>query len=1134
MHALAAARRSEVAGSRRATHRQLGGWLEGAEGRSLQEFAADGVYDGEWLSEAVVGGKRLSILGGRLARPRQIVEVISEALEGTQDASWTDDTRREFMAALRVGELVADRARLAVGTLADHSLGGDIALPHQATLQRMARAVTLDRALLKSERMDCGDLAGLTQRLTLRLSRADAGESVMARPLSSANGDLILVAPAQLTGAAIDRVWADAESVGARERFIKRVRSCTEVRVETLLRRLGLQPHGEWCAGGRRFRFDSDKLAYVAIVCDGEPTGLWSGQRDLERIVDEFRRLQSSADEVKYALAVTVSAAGYIGYDLHSEADLLVLALDELEVVADAHRGEPLLLWHLLSEPDLASLMRRGDIGGLDIIGHADRLYEMSRIVVSQDPAFDAAEELLSKARDRSGRRAAPDPDISGRWLTVVRPLDAGGDNVFEPAGARDERIELFVSCRGQQGWVRAPAGASRCEPTSAVVQLATRWLSVIWDQVEFLCLKRPGRWLVEVAWDEQQPDRIRMETSIAPGGAPVTNLIAGPSLLAALSQLDNSGDREVVREALTGWLLGCGAGPAAEPAAAEAVDRIIPAGSATLLVWAANGERLMSERLPPAPAISDACTYRIRSEIADRVRRDYAPGAYESDQARDVLNLAVRASAEAIQTELARLGTAGVYALVDCHERALTDELHRGLALPTRAALFGRESVVDEYLADASEEARRTLGLRFLVEHATAMPSHGPTLPSDATLERLRMLADFLLDGAGLSDAMWKDLATARLLLPDAGPLGISASEELNNAQWAQINSWNVDAPERHQALTRQLLRPSLGEDDPSRAEIEDEWRGRLDESWERTHGFTQLDMARVCSKLIAAAYDQPDHLIALPEESVVALGAQASGVAPEATRRVVSALVLEPPGDYDPFAIDYRPWRLRRTWSLVWRPIVRWDSEDGERLLWGAETLAKHGLYRTRMEQNGYGIDDPAIQDVPIQLRQARDRDFNNEVARESGTIKGAAVRARVTKIGGARILLDRKDIGDIDVLVVLRSSGCVLALETKNLLPALNPYAIAHERERLAGPGGAIELHSRRIRWLRDNRAAITREFGNPTTSHWRVEGAIVVPTPLTTAFLPDVAMPILAASQVATWAQHLGGVPRSGLD
>jgi hypothetical protein len=235
----------------------------------------------------------------------------------------------------------------------------------------------------------------------------------------------------------------------------------------------------------------------------------------------------------------------------------------------------------------------------------------------------------------------------------------------------------------------------------------------------------------------------------------------------------------------------------------------------------------------------------------------------------------------------------------------------------------------------------------------------------------------------------------------------------------------------------------------------------------------------------------------------------------------------VLEPPGDYDPFAIDYRPWRLRRTWSLVWRPIVRWDSEDGERLLWGAETLAKHGLYRTRMEQNGYGIDDPAIAHAPTQLRQARDLDFNNQVAREAEAIKGATVRARVTKIGGARIVVDRKDIGDIDVLVVLRNAGCVLALETKNLLPALNPYAIGHERERLAGPRGAIELHSRRIRWLRDNGAAISREFGNPPTTNWRVAGAIVVPTPLTTAFLPGVAMPILAASQVATWAKKLAG-------
>lgn len=106
-------------------------------------------------------------------------------------------------------------------------------------------------------------------------------------------------------------------------------------------------------------------------------------------------------------------------------------------------------------------------------------------------------------------------------------------------------------------------------------------------------------------------------------------------------------------------------------------------------------------------------------------------------------------------------------------------------------------------------------------------------------------------------------------------------------------------------------------------------------------------------------------------------------------------------------------------------------------------------------------------------------------------------------------------------------------MLALETKNLIPSLNAYAIAHERERLAGPGGAIEAHSRRLAWLIDNAEAISRQFGSPPSERWYVRGA----TAVTTAFLPDVQMPILAASEVVAWARDQLGetrVPEHGLE
>jgi hypothetical protein len=1114
MQALAGASRSEITRGRHLSRRQLALWLNGTEGRSLQRFVPDGVYDGEWVCEAIVDARRVELLGGRVARPRQLVGVVADALASLEETEWAQEALQGFKAALQAGQLVAERAGLAAATLADHAAGGEITLPDAQLLSRLAAAVTLDGRQLRGDGVDLAHLAPLKHLLTSRLSPRAAAESVVARPLSGIGSELILLAPSQLTSAALDRVCAASEAAEAFDVLLEQVEIVTQARVDRLLRLLGYRSEGRWSDGGRLFRFDTDKLACVATVCGARAANVWSAQAELDRVVEEFRRAQRLDRQICLAIAVTVSAAGYPEYSVAGDAELLVLGLDELEVVADAHRREPLLLWRLRAQRDLFALAGRSDIGFLDVLGHADRLYKTSRIIVSPDPAFDAAEELLRRGLERSGRRVAPDPDVADHSVTVVR-ADAG-DHVFERVDGGGERIELFVSCHGQQGWVRAPSRLTRSEPEGAIAHLAASCLSTIWERVEFLGLKRPERWLLEIEWDDDQADELQVGRILAAVQLPVTRLTIGPAFLQTVARVDNDGDRQVARATLEGWLTACGADAAAATAAAHAVEITMPLGPGSLLVWPAHDTPRLPERLPPAPQISSACAYLVRSEIADHVRRRYAPGLYEDDSAKEILNFAVSICMQTVGAELSGLGPSEVRGLVAFHERAVTDELYRGLTLPARAGLFGRELAIEEYVAGVTQEARATLGLRFLVEHATARPPEGTHQLSEAALERLRMLVDFLLDAGGLSDALWLGLTTARMIVPEAGPLAIHTSDELHRAQHAQISAFSADAPERHHTLARQMFRALA----PSDADL-DARGDPFDEAWKEAYGFSHVEMAKACAELIAIAYDQPDGVMALPENAAVRLASEGAGVAPEATRKAIASLTLKPPGNYDPLASAYRPWRLRRDWSLAARPIVRWASLNGTQLLWSAESLSKSGLYRARMNLSARRSDDPAIRAAAQRTRRLRDLEFNDEVAAALTLIEGAKVRARVRKIGGRRLFQNGVQVGDVDVLAVVPTAGYVLALEVKNFLPSLHAFAIDGERRRLEAPGGAIEQNMRVLEWLSQNEDAISAEFGAPDAGGWLIEGAVVVPSPLATSFLPGIATRILAVSEVADW-------------
>lgn len=145
------------------------------------------------------------------------------------------------------------------------------------------------------------------------------------------------------------------------------------------------------------------------------------------------------------------------------------------------------------------------------------------------------------------------------------------------------------------------------------------------------------------------------------------------------------------------------------------------------------------------------------------------------------------------------------------------------------------------------------------------------------------------------------------------------------------------------------------------------------------------------------------------------------------------------------------------------------------------------------------------------------------------------GMTTRVSVNKIGKHRIVDSvGNDLGDIDVLAAHPESRSILAVEARDFEIARTPAEIANELEKLfsgkKGKKSTIELHSKRIGWLREHLDEVALSIGaNGGTAPWRVIGAVVTSDPLITPLVSSSALSVIPFDDLALDA--LGLTPSS---
>ena len=591
-------------------------------------------------------------------------------------------------------------------------------------------------------------------------------------------------------------------------------------------------------------------------------------------------------------------------------------------------------------------------------------------------------------------------------------------------------------------------------------------------------------------------------------------------SFAALLEDPTNVAERELVKVILT-ELFGID-----DAEFATALDTVAPIGLKRMLSVfnQATSPDMLARRLPRPLTGHEQVTARVLDELGEWLRSpsggDLSTGQLVGQRRSQVLNDAVDHLFGSLEE------TVGLYErhflldfLIGQNEALFHDARFASMMLQSRLECFGeRADTVEELVQRRKDSVTAQRANRFLIEYVAAQPPSGTIEIENLDYLRLLAVASEIIERATTSDFLHYELADFEVSILASGRLGVSRDEPITTAM--TIYAENFGKRSIRRALEGSS---SNGEDEFDLATF----ISQSEPAMRAEFGFTLTELREVCGGLLDLA--TADQVTRIDRKRAVSEIASARSMSAESVSTVIDGITLSQREAFLNIGSDALPWRFNRDMSYVRRPLVQQDEE----LVFGFRSIYTLGPYwvdnllSARLQGRAKSSQ---MRRCISEARQAINNAFAFAVSIELQRI-GMITRVSVNKIGTNRIV-DAKgnDLGDVDVLAAHVDTKSIVAVEAKDFEIARTPAELKYEIEKLfTGKDKkkpTVDLHSRRIEWLRQHIHAVVASFGiEGGADGWRVSGVIVTSEPLVTPLASSTAVQVLPFDDLSLQALGL---------
>ena len=446
---------------------------------------------------------------------------------------------------------------------------------------------------------------------------------------------------------------------------------------------------------------------------------------------------------------------------------------------------------------------------------------------------------------------------------------------------------------------------------------------------------------------------------------------------------------------------------------------------------------------------------------------------------------------------------------LIGLNESLIQKREDLRLKTPTRIACFVsvEEQTVD--LHDSlSKLNQTTIAVRCLIEHLAAEPSTGNKIVSTTAIDELIAIVSQIVTWGSLGDQIKHDLFDIKIGVLPSGRIG--TEKTLHNAifdpYYASKSKENVqNAVDTFEQCFPQHL--ELDSKNPPEY---------LENAFLSEFGLTFTRICELVNDLRIIAYQQSTPFASiLKSELFIEINKNDHTYTEEEFSKGLDYLCLFERGEvknipegFDGF--DISPWRFNRRLSLLRKPLVsvsNIDTPEDPTIYWGFRQLLTSRMYLSDqcMTNRLKVIEGGSVQKVLGKLTQVNGKNLVQSILEELKSDQ-LIIDSEVFINTKSELKAD-KDIGDVDVLVIDKSSQLIYSLECKYRAPSRNIKEMIEEVNKFFGDKknkGDIEKHVGRDEWLKENLDQLGAKY-SLDLSNYKVKSFFVTQEDMLTPYL-----------------------------
>lgn len=1086
-------------------------------------------------------------------------------------------------AALLIVDAVARRAQLTYGLEPTSEFRESVVIPKASVLSDLKQAVTFSISELGILLQNRQVAISAIERLVLPFgsitsdSYAVGDGPAAARPIFFSGDGYVVANPQNIISALRHQIVCLAIESGAQEELARRYH---EVIWQTVVDTFDFLRHElelyvddasspAWLSEGL-FAFDSDKMAYVALITDplddydvDEVLGYWPAAGVEEAMDARLTSIQhhvlTSPNAPNDILSVFLSGGfgrvvmvGSNGGDYAVDAPLVGFAVSELETIAQLESGARLAVWKFAKA---AHNVRKNTLIAPTSMLNEYSYYRSNHysyylsddatpntIVLGEGGAGRLRRELVPKRNWHAVESYKPNEAVEVGTMhdTVTVPL-------YGPRSILKGRFEVILEGLPLPIWLVNAENVERGSIPYTVgvnfIELIAYWLWQFTPSLTTFLEPLSEQCSHVVIRMNITPDEAWFKRASAESNLPfeifstwntdeaTLDLELQPSILNQLYSADNTGEREFMRAVLghISQLTTANREPLTHEAISAMIEAHAPLGlKKKMLLLVPEGEPPLDPgELPSFRKLQEAEGSELLDQLGEHVRRDLKLpiGRIEDDQRTAVLREVVDFYYRTLQQLVATLNPKELLErLVLQHEAIVHSTAMHKLQMPTRLAAFENAPEMLEILRqELPDDANAALASRFVIEYVVARPPKGVRPLSMDFYDRLQAIANHLVNFGFESDLIFFNLADMKLSVLPSGRLGVdrdlyakARAQYLNAFAAGRLaRSARRFAHDIDEMMTRGTRQPSEKPD----------WAIRLDEAAVAEFGYALTDIGKVMMQAVRIGQDSESRFLCMDLQEFHSAIVANLDYPNENVARIVEMLSLSerpdfltPPSPHSKWSV--LPWRFNRSYSYVRRPFLLRRTGTRTEVLWGFRHVYDAWINLLSLTLNGrLDCKSPQMRKLMGEANDEGGEAFNQFVAEELAKNEKLIVDKKATRFGGSQM---PPELGDVDVLVIDSRRKKLIAIECKDLSIARTAHDMANEIQSLFHGHGHkksyVEKHERRVSWLRANIDDVLVSFGINSAKRWKIEPLIVVSRELMTPYLHSSPMRMISYEQL----------------